>query len=424
MIKKLTIKNYKTIDKLSLDLGRVTVLIGENGAGKSNILEAIALAGAACSNKLDNEFLKARGIRVSDEPNLMRSALQASNDEPEPIEVVLESQNDCRAKFLISHDNVPYPEWKSKISYDGKQSSPDLVDLLNDMFYGGDLDSTTKREAALSLKKLFNKMGEMAKSDNPQGEWEKYLHGEFLKELKEGHPLYDHVASNSDRMNEIAAPLSKFIIYSPENSSLRSTEKTSAIEPLGNKGEGLLKLLYVISKIEKREILETIKNNLKLLGWFSDFSVNLETSGYGLEIKDRHLEECNLSFDQNAANEGFMFLLFYFSLFSTPITPTFFAVDNIDTSLNPKLCQRLIQQLVKLAKSANKQVILTTHNPAILDGLNLDDEEQRLFTISRGRNGQTKASRIMKPKELSGAPELRLSEMFLRGLFGGLPKGF
>ena len=52
MIKEIDIENYKSIQKLKLKLGRVTVLIGENGCGKSNILEAIALSAASAGNKL------------------------------------------------------------------------------------------------------------------------------------------------------------------------------------------------------------------------------------------------------------------------------------------------------------------------------------------------------------------------------------
>ena len=63
MIRKIQITNYKSIDKLEFQLGRINVLIGENGAGKSNMLETIALAGAAASDKLNNEFLTLHGIR-------------------------------------------------------------------------------------------------------------------------------------------------------------------------------------------------------------------------------------------------------------------------------------------------------------------------------------------------------------------------
>jgi len=53
-------------------------LISENGCGKSNILEALALASAAADDKLDNEFLAGRGIRVT-EPQFMRSAFEKDN---------------------------------------------------------------------------------------------------------------------------------------------------------------------------------------------------------------------------------------------------------------------------------------------------------------------------------------------------------
>jgi AAA15 family ATPase/GTPase len=78
MIQEITIENYKSIQSLSIELGRVTVFIGENGCGKSNILEAIALGSAAAADKLDNEFLAPRGIRVTD-PKLMRSAFDINN---------------------------------------------------------------------------------------------------------------------------------------------------------------------------------------------------------------------------------------------------------------------------------------------------------------------------------------------------------
>ena len=53
-------------------------MIGENGCGKSKILEAIALASAAADDKLDNEFLASRGMRVT-EPQFMRSAFEKDN---------------------------------------------------------------------------------------------------------------------------------------------------------------------------------------------------------------------------------------------------------------------------------------------------------------------------------------------------------
>ena len=57
MITEIKIENFKSLHDLTLDVGRFNILIGENGSGKSNILEAITLAAAAEANKLDNEFV-------------------------------------------------------------------------------------------------------------------------------------------------------------------------------------------------------------------------------------------------------------------------------------------------------------------------------------------------------------------------------
>src|SRR5271168_4004033 len=86
MIRKVRIENYKSIPSLALDLGRVNVLIGANGSGKSNILEAIALASAAAQNKLDNEFLISRGIRVT-ETRFMRAAFDTKPNSKDAIKV-------------------------------------------------------------------------------------------------------------------------------------------------------------------------------------------------------------------------------------------------------------------------------------------------------------------------------------------------
>ena len=46
-IKKLVFKNFKTLEEVSFEPGRVNVFIGANGSGKTTILEAIGLLCAA-----------------------------------------------------------------------------------------------------------------------------------------------------------------------------------------------------------------------------------------------------------------------------------------------------------------------------------------------------------------------------------------
>lgn len=215
------------------------------------------------------------------------------------------------------------------------------------------------------------------------------------------------------------------MVYVPENTFLRKFEEESQIEPLGIKGEGLFKLISTM-QVENKDEFQELVENLHLIDWFDGFEIpnDLKFTEKRIRVKDRFLEEGLESFDQRSANEGFLFLLFYFALFISKYTPKFFAIDHIDSSLNPKLCSELIKTLVKLAKKYDKQVIFTTHNPAILDGLNLNDEDQRLLVVFRNMNGHTKIKRVLKRELPEGSTPIRLSEQFLRGYLGGLPKSF
>ncbi len=384
MIREIRIENYKSIQKLKLSLGRVTVFIGENGCGKSNILEAIALASAAANNKLDNEFLFSRGIRVANS-QFMRAAFEQENLVKE-IKIYLKENDETAFDCILQHDNQPYSNWHDK----GHKHIGKVQEILSDIekkIKRNELDGEEEISLRISIE-LLMQIKQLT----------------ILKQLN----------------------IQDFLIYSPENSSLRTFEKEGQIQPLGINGEGLFKLLKFLSLDENQDKVHDIKEKLKLIDWFQDFEIphGLAEIEKNVQIKDKYLDSEIPYFDQRSSNEGFLFLMFYFALFISDDTPNFFAIDNIDASLNPKLCSQLIQELVKLAEKYDKQAIFTTHNPAVLDGLNLDDDEQRLLVIYRNKLGHTKAKRILKPEPLEGQKPVKLSEAFIRGYIGGLPKGF
>jgi predicted ATPase len=133
-------------------------------------------------------------------------------------------------------------------------------------------------------------------------------------------------------------------------------------------------------------------------------------------LKDKYFDEATPFLDFRHVNEGFLFILFYLVLFLHPQSPPFFGIDNLDTALNPKLAAKLTSLLTQLAKERQKQVIVTTHNPMLLDGLDLKDEEVRLFAVYRNASGHTTVRRI-RPENNN----IRLSEAWIRGYLGALP---
>ena len=71
-IKKISIKSFKTLNDVEFEPGRVNVFVGANGAGKTTILEAIGLLSAALSDRIDNNSMQRKGIRLS-VPKLYKS---------------------------------------------------------------------------------------------------------------------------------------------------------------------------------------------------------------------------------------------------------------------------------------------------------------------------------------------------------------
>ncbi len=371
MIREISIENFKSIESLKLNLGRFNVLIGANGSGKSNILEAITFGAAVSTTNLKNEFLSTRGIRMA-ESELMFSGF-SSKDLNKIILIKFSTDKNeiIECSITITDNN----DW---------QSAPMLEEhVIQDIY----------KLHAVDNNKLSGE--EFTKFIN-------FVAKETIKLVEENN-------------------ISNFLIFAPENYFLRNPYENQ-IKPLGIRGEGFLKHLSEIG-LKNPAIFDELKESLSLIDWFDDIEFDRAADGYftgRIKIKDIYLKDGVKFFDTNSANEGFLYLLFYLTLFISDETPKFFAIDNIDAALNPKLATDLMKVLAKLAEKHDKQVIFTTHNPAISDGLNLNDDEQRLFVISRNAEGRTKAKRIETKPVPANGHSIKLSEHFLRGNLGGL----
>ena len=189
MLTKITIENYKSVEQLELELGRVNVFIGANGCGKSNILEAIAFASAASKNQLEDIFLATRGIRTTN-PLMMKWAFEAENLEKDILVKMETSYCSIFCTIFINTEN----NWERKTS-------------LNQPFLYYDIISRAPYNDVLELKKAS-----------------KESYDSMVKFFKE-----------TEAQN--------FLIFAPENYFLRNNAEEEYIKPLGIRGQGLLNCL-------------------------------------------------------------------------------------------------------------------------------------------------------------------------------------
>ena len=122
MIKTLHIQGFKSISDQVLELGRVNCLIGANGVGKSNVLEALGVLGAAASGVVDDESLLRRGVRAG-LPRLYKSSFAT---EKTPAHIALSAEGAGGELYRVSLLNPlenPEPAWsyKTELLRDGHE---------------------------------------------------------------------------------------------------------------------------------------------------------------------------------------------------------------------------------------------------------------------------------------------------------------
>ncbi len=388
MITELHIQNYKSILDDKIELSNVNVLIGENGSGKTNYLEAVAMFSAAKMGNLSISSLAEKGVRVA-KPNLTLSSFLGKRQKKELTIACSTNLLDGDNKTLMTklspeNEDDIYSEWKDN----------NLIKAVG----------ASQNELKDLLEKVLEENTDLIDSIN-----------KILQNKLREHPLTTY--------------LENYTIYNLETQALRGITNHSKLIPLGINGEGLDILLNDFSAEEWEELLEY----KYLISWLEDIETDtndvrkykghkLGRSNSILYFKDKFMSRKNNVFAAENSNEGILHILFYLALIISKKTPKFFAIDNIETALNPKLCRTVMKELSKLAIKHDKQIIITTHNPAVLDGLNLHDDQQRLFVIKRTDEGYTKSERIkLKPKIET---KLKLSEMWMRGYLGGLPTNF
>ena len=87
MITELDISNFRHIERLTVaPLGRITLISGMNGVGKTALLEALWLFTGANSPGLAMELDKFRGVSETLEPNFLSSVFR-NFDARQPIEI-------------------------------------------------------------------------------------------------------------------------------------------------------------------------------------------------------------------------------------------------------------------------------------------------------------------------------------------------
>jgi predicted ATPase len=390
MITKLTVESFKTLEKVEVELGVVNVFVGANGSGKSNLLEALGVLSAAADGKVDDQVLLQRGVRPG-VPELYKSAFQ---------------ERLPRHIYFAAHNK--------KSSYE--------VSLLNP------LDATRPWRFNTELltqngEKLTSRSPRMR--DNPNTE--RGLAALTADELRAGSPA-----------RVLIEQMQEYVIYTPTTPVLRGTDPESAPRlPVGLHGGRLPEAIHEfrMSRRTNAHAKRVSREALSLIDWAQKYgsAAALEVplspaagaSPRVIRFVDRYMREGRNVLSGYDASEGALYILFLAVLAAHKESSHLFAIDNADHGLNPRLAKSLFKHFCDwiLEAPEPRQVLITTHNPQVLDGLPLSDDRVRLFTVARTDAGRTAVHRVgMTEKLLAMADKgWTLSRLWVMGHLGGVP---
>lgn len=399
MIRTLHVENFKSLVRVEIELGRVNVFIGANGCGKSNLLEAVGILGAAAFGRVDDESLLRRGVRPG-VPRLYKSAFPSKSKAPH---IFFGATSERGARYEVSLLNPldnPEPAWRFK----------------------------TERLERGANDVVVTRGVRAAANQNP--------HSGLAAISTFGHSPRDAAVSLLNELRE-------FGVYCPNTAVLRGqVPDQQSRPPVGLAGGRLPEAVHELMSAAQEDgaTWDRLQEAFELIDWAQDCSVgpsagvplspSAARSSVVLKFHDRFMVKKHNMLTGYDASEGALYVLFVAVLALHSKAPRCLAVDNVDQALNPRLAQRLMSLLCEWSRPQSgwevdwkRQWMFTTHNSAMLDGLHLRDPDVRLFAVDRDSRGHTVIRGIDLQAALAARPseDWTLSRMWVNGLLGGVP---
>jgi predicted ATPase len=352
MIEKVFIENFKAIHLgTKLPIQPFTVFIGNNGTGKSSIMEALRVLQIAVRSDLDEAFKDFGGIEkarnkeadLSEKNDVKFGKIKGSF---QPIKIILTArviENLYEYEVCINYDKV-YVVENEVLKCNGKliftseiKGSSENVDVwLYDKDTQKKIPFWYKHESnslMLSYKGSPSYLIGIEEFSNYIDNWQfLYLNAHIM-----GRPIPENKLYWKKRLNYDGGNIAEYLLW------LKDQGKGS--------WEGLIRkmqfVLPYIKDIELHVLTETINTEIELL-------LN-ETKG-----KQKAIPGWLLS-------SGTLRILALLAMFETPEKPSVLFIDEIENGLDPRTIGLLLNQVENVFTEKSMQVIVATHSPYFLD---------------------------------------------------------
>ena len=423
-IKSLMVHNFKSIDTVQIDFNPMTMIIGANATGKSNIINVFRFIEDIMTDGVENAIALQGGIQYIANANLSRG-------EPIEIQFTIDLKDEGwirhiqRQKYALEVEeivcrfvihpnkrgmgyNIAYDYIKMIYdcnSYDSSASKDERYAPLG-IEYSTEFERKNRNSSVKIIPNISN-------SEQVDDELKRCLHEDSAGRY------FSFVASEDKselmlyRLSLLLPPYfseNTFIrIFDLDPKELKKPSSMVSTKILDENGANLASILQTILRKKERS-----KKLTSLLKGFLPFVDNVSVEHNPDKSVSYKIKECyyNKSFYANFLSDGTVSILalilaLYFEDHSNIII-----LEEPERNIHPKLLANLISSAEDVSKE--KQVIITTHNPELLKYASCDDV--RMVTRANcGNTSVTKPSDDLTIKTFL-ENDLGLEDLFVQGL--------
>jgi len=372
IIKSLILEGFRSIASERIELDNPTILVGQNGSGKTNIVDAFALLAEAMTSPLETVVARRGGV-------------SSLCHKPEATSFGL------AMRFGAFGDEVESADYAFKV-----------VRTVGESF-----------EIETESCQVAGKAGVELGYFDRNGFGEKNGDGQPVTVFSSFPPPVDRSALTLPFVggHKAFAPLFRFLSnmrsYSIDPGRIRELQDPASGASLSSDGSNAASVLQRMTR-DANWLVERIG---ELLGAIVPHEISVRPIQYGnklaMQFTQKWGEGREVTFEASSMSEGTLRVLgLLIAVFQEP-TPSLIIIEEPEASIHPGALG-LISDLIQAA-SERTQVIVTTHSPELLDMKWIEDRHLRLVSWE---NGATRVSRIsdgtrrVLQEHLAGAGEM------------------
>jgi predicted ATPase len=338
-LQSLRVRNFKAIvDSKTVKLGALTAFIGNNGAGKSSLIEALETYQSIVRDGLD--VAMQRWLGIEHVRHKAQEAKERLGEAVNPISFELALGDSPRKvrRVALTVNNDPAADRMSIASElisntDGTWMERDQIGAMHSHVAGRSILTTSVDEAAVRLG-------------------DDVLAWQFLTMTPErmGLPVPQQRTKGDVRLTHDGSNVADFLLdlrRQDTNAFDGIVETMSYVLPYAKDIQPTL----TSSEIERKAWLQLTEANFKVPGWL--------------------------------LSTGTLRLLALLALLRHPNPPPLIVVEEIENGLDPRSVHLIVEEIRNAVLAGTTQVIVTTHSPYLLDLLTLE----HLVVVERDAKG-------------------------------------